>query len=203
MLQKNQDFISDNNKIPPIVKKSGNFVIEVIKIVIISLVVIIPIRYFIIQPFYVKGASMEPNFYDYEYLIIDEISYRFNEPARGEVIVLGDPRNPARFFIKRVIGLPGERIIIKDNKVFIYSRETEEEDQLDESLYLSADVKTSGKIDISLSDNEYYVLGDNRPASLDSRTIGPIEKNDIVGKTWIRAWPFNKMEHFKTPIYNI
>jgi signal peptidase I len=81
---------------------------EFLKIVIVSLLIILPIRYFIIQPFYVKGASMEPNFHDREYLIIDEISYRFNEPQRGQVIVFRYPNNPQEYFIKRVIGLPGD-----------------------------------------------------------------------------------------------
>ncbi|HLD69247.1 MAG TPA: signal peptidase I, partial [Candidatus Omnitrophota bacterium] len=84
-----------------------SFIWETVKVVVISLAIIIPVRYFLIQPFYVKGASMEPNFYDQEYLIIDEISYRFREPQRGEIVVFRYPRDPASFFIKRIIGLPG------------------------------------------------------------------------------------------------
>ena len=91
-----------------------SFVFELIKIVVISLVIIIPVRYFLIQPFYVKGASMEPNFYDHEYLIIDEITYRFNEPQRGDIIVFRYPRNPQEYFIKRLIAMPGEEVQIKD-----------------------------------------------------------------------------------------
>src|SRR3989344_1293745 len=88
----------------------GIFFWEIFKVVVISLVIIIPIRYFLIKPFYVKGASMEPNFHDYEYLIIDEISYRFNQPARGEVVVFKYPFDQSQFFIKRIIGMPGETV---------------------------------------------------------------------------------------------
>jgi len=198
--------LKNKNKEPrqsSFLNKSGSFVIEVIKIVVISLVIIIPIRYFLIQPFYVKGASMEPNFHDYEYLIIDEISYRFHNAERGEVVVLEDPRSPARFFIKRVIGLPGERMVINDSDITIFNTNYPDGVVLDEGAYLAESVKTTGKIDVTLSEDEYYVLGDNRTASLDSRIIGPIEKGDVVGKTWIRVWPFNNMVEFDPPIYNI
>ena len=103
----------------PFWKATGLFVLEVAKIIIISLAIIIPIRYYLIQPFYVKGASMEPTFHDYEYLIIDEISYRFKNPSRGDIIVLKDPRNKSQFFIKRIIGLPGETVNIKNGTITI------------------------------------------------------------------------------------
>ena len=86
------------------------FILELVKITFISLAIIIPIRYFLIQPFYVKGASMEPSFYDHEYLIINEINYRFSKPQRGDVVVFRYPVDPRQYFIKRIIGLPGERV---------------------------------------------------------------------------------------------
>src|SRR5665811_413934 len=92
---------------------------ETVKVVAISLAIIIPVRYFLIQPFYVKGASMESSFHDHEYLIIDEISYRFRAIERGEVIVFRYPLNPQEYFIKRVIGLPGEGVQIKDGQVIV------------------------------------------------------------------------------------
>src|SRR3989339_174157 len=95
------------------------FVFEVIKVVLISLAIIIPVRYFLIQPFYVKGASMEPNFFDHEYLIINEIGYRLAKPQRGDIVVFRYPKDPRQYFIKRVIGLPGETMRIKDGKVFV------------------------------------------------------------------------------------
>ena len=89
------------------VKAAASYILELVHVVVISLAIIIPIRYFLIQPFYVKGASMEPSFYDHEYLIIDEISYRFREPQRGDVVVFKYPNDPSQYFIKRIIGMPG------------------------------------------------------------------------------------------------
>ena len=94
---------------------------EVVKVALVSLAIILPIRYFLVQPFYVKGASMEPNFYDHDYLLIDEISFRFRAPDRGEVVVFRYPRDPSNYFIKRVVALPNERVAIIDEKLYISS----------------------------------------------------------------------------------
>jgi len=164
---------------------------EVFKVVVISLAIIIPVRYFLIKPFYVKGASMEPNFYDNEYLIIDEISYRFNEPVRGDIIVLNDPSQNNQYFIKRIVGLPGERIKIEDGQIYVFNQQYPAGKSLKEN-YLSSGVQTKGDIDISLNQGEYYILGDNRPSSLDSRFFGQIERQAIVGRVLLRGWPLNK-----------
>jgi len=169
---------------------------EVSKVVIISLAIIIPVRYFLIQPFYVKGASMEPNFHNLEYLIIDEITYRFDDPQRGDVVVLRNPDLQSQFFIKRVIGLPGETIEIKDRSVYI------NDEKLDESQYLDVSVETFGKQKVQLGDDQYFVMGDNRNESKDSRVIGPIEPDSIIGRTWLRAWPLNRLDHFSSIEYN-
>lgn len=174
-------------------KKFGLLVFEVIKVVLISLAIIIPIRYFLAQPFYVEGASMEPNFYDKEYLIIDEISYRFNEPQRGEVIVFKNPENTSVYFIKRIIGLPGEEVDIKDGHVYIDGA------TLVESYITEFSSEDYGPI--ILNDNEYFVLGDNRNNSHDSRRIGAIPENDIIGRTWFRGWPLNRIGTFNIPSY--
>ncbi|MBD3282419.1 MAG: signal peptidase I [Candidatus Portnoybacteria bacterium] len=177
----------------PILKHWLNFTWEILKIVIISLAIVIPIRYFLIQPFFVKGASMDPTFLDGDYLIIDEISYRFTEPERGDVIIFKYPLDTSQFFIKRIIGLPGETVRIENGRVHINSEELEEEIILDESEYLS-NTKTPGNIEIRLEEDEYFVLGDNRRASSDSRKWGELEESYIIGKAWIRAWPINRLE---------
>ncbi len=178
------------------------YLFELIKIVVISLVIIIPIRYYLIQPFYVKGASMEPTFYDHEYLIVDEISYRFRDPQRGEIIVFKYPKNPQEYFIKRIIGLPGEAIKIKDGKIIIYNSEHSEGVILDED-YLNENVHTySANEDmIFLEDDEYFVLGDNRNSSKDSRSFGPVDSSFIIGKVWFRGWPFDRIGFFESPEY--
>jgi signal peptidase I len=179
------------------VERYTNFTWEVTKVVIISLAIIIPVRYFLIQPFYVKGASMEPNFNNFEYLIIDELSYRFNEPERGDVVVLRNPQRPSQFFIKRIIGLPGETVEIDSRKVFING------DRLDETAYLDKDLQTFGNQTVTLGEDEFFVMGDNRNESLDSRVFGPITRDDIVGRTWIRAWPITRLDHFTTIEYSL
>lgn len=180
-------------------RKALAFIWEIIKIVIIALIIVLPIRYFIFQPFLVRGQSMEPNFEDGDYLIIDELSYRFREPLRGEVLVFKYPKNPSQRYIKRIIGLPGETIEIREGKVTIFN---EEEGQiLDESEYLSPGQPTPGNIRISLKMNEYFVLGDNRIFSSDSRQWGPLTRENIIGRVYFRAWPFSALAKIETPNY--
>lgn len=166
---------------------------EISKIIIISLLIIVPIRYFVIQPFWVKGASMEPNFDDGEYIIIDEISYNFKEPARGEVVVFKYPNDPSQYYIKRIIGLPGENIKISNKKVFLVKDGDETEI---EEAYLDNNVITSADANIQLGTSEYFVMGDNRSKSFDSRQWGPLSGKYIIGKVWIRFFPFGKFKVF-------
>ena len=179
------------------IKKILSFIGELAKIVLISLAIIIPIRYFLVQPFYVKGASMEPSFYDSEYLIVDEISYRLETPKRGDVIVFRYPRDPQQYFIKRVIGLPGEKIQFKNGDVYIYNNEFPNGFILKES-YLPADLKTYSLDEepITLKDKEYFVLGDNRYASKDSRSFGAVNQSFFIGKVLWRGWPVNRAKLF-------
>lgn len=179
------------------------FVFELIKIVIVSLVIIVPIRYFLIQPFYVKGASMEPNFFDHEYLIIDEISYRFESPKRGDIVVFRYPRNPQEYFIKRIIALPNEKTKIEGGEVYIYDEKNPEGKILAEP-YLAAGVKTYSLTNevISLGPDEYYILGDNRNSSKDSRSFGPVNRSFIIGKVLLRGWPFNRVNLFPEQQYS-
>lgn len=183
-------------------KNFAIFLFELAKIIIISLLIIVPIRYFLIQPFYVKGASMEPNFYDREYLIVDEISYRFGDPDRGDIVVFRYPRNPQEYFIKRVIAFPGEKVQIKNGKVIVYNDENKDGVVLEEG-YLDENEKTYGLTDdiIMVKEDEYFVLGDNRNASKDSRSFGAVNKSYIIGKVFLRGWPFNRISTFGSPDY--
>jgi len=167
--------------------------------VVIASVIVIPIRYFLFQPFFVKGQSMDPSFENGDYLIIDEITYRFRQPTRGEVVVFKYPQNLSQRFIKRIIGLPGETVEIKDGRVMIYSEGIKQ--ILDESDYLSADLWTAGELKVNLGPNEYFVLGDNRDFSLDSRRFGLLDRAYIIGRVIIRAWPFAALTKFEAPSY--
>jgi signal peptidase I len=187
----------------------GSFIFEIVKIVLLAFVIIVPIRVFLFQPFFVQGASMEPNFEDNQYLIINEFGYKdtsfdlggktfldfrpFKEITRQTVIVFRYPLDTSKYFIKRAIGLPGEKIEVKNGVVKIYNKENPDGFVLDESAYLGKNVKTNGEIAVTLSDNEYFVMGDNRMFSSDSRTWGPVPKKDIMGRVLIRAWPLDKI----------
>lgn len=190
---------------PSPLAKAWEFVSELLHVVLISLAIIVPVRYFLIQPFYVKGASMEPNFHDHEYLVIDELSYRFHAPARGDIVVFRYPNDPSQYFIKRVVGMPGDRVKIADNAVWIYGTDHPEGLRLDESSYLASTVPTFGDRDVTLAPDEYFLMGDNRTASLDSRSFGPVQRDFIVGRVWIRGWPPEKFGVFaeKLVSYNL
>lgn len=167
----------------------GHEAVEIARVLLISLAIVLPIRLFIAQPFIVRGASMEPNFEDREYLIVDEISFRFREPRRGEPIVFRFPRDPRQFFIKRIIGLPGERVEIRQGRVWIFNQESPEGMRLDEFYLDPPHRPTRPDGTYSLSTDQYFVLGDNRDFSSDSRSWGLLEVDRIVGRAFFRAWP--------------
>lgn len=191
--EKRSDFL------PSFSRGFGGFLWEVAKIIIIALIIIKPIHAFVLQPFYVKGASMEPNFLNNEYLIIDELSYRFHEPRRGDVVVVHNPVLEGEFLIKRIIGLPGEHLTIDQEGVKIALTRFGQLQLINEKAYLSSNVQTTGSVDVNLGTNEYFVMGDNRPASLDSRSFGPVTRDRIVGRTGVRAWPLHRIRTFPTP----
>ena len=179
-------------------KETFGFLGETARIVIVSLLIILPIRYFIVQPFFVRGDSMVPNFHDKDYLVIDEISYRFKEPQRGDVVVFRFPQDPHQYYIKRLIGMPEETVEIKNGQVIVSNQSNPAGFELDE-FYL--DQSTPGEINIKLDENEYFVLGDNRAASSDSRRWGPLARHLIIGRAWLRAWPVNAAQAIKAPNY--
>jgi len=188
---------------PSGIKKAGAFVWEICKIVVVSLAIIVPIRMFVVQPFIVEGASMSPNFHDGEYLIVDELSYRFTEPKRGEVVIFHPPQDLKVYYIKRIIGLPGETIEIKEGKIRIYNEEHQDGIALNEVDYtLDHKLPVNEEDKVTLEPNQFYLLGDNRTNSLDSRRIGPVSFDHIKGRAWIRAFPFEQFTIFEPTIYN-
>ena len=179
-------------------KKSLSFIWEMAKIVLIALVIVLPIRYFLFQPFIVKGDSMVPNFHSGDYLIVDEISYRFSAPQRGDVVVLKFPLDTTQRFIKRIIGLPGETVQIKNGSVDIINNGKDV--KLDES-YLPGGLRTTPDATVTLKANQYFVMGDNREYSYDSRGWGILPSSDIVGKAVVRVLPLPAMSVIARPSY--
>jgi signal peptidase I len=167
---------------------------ENLEMIIIAFLIVLPIRYFVIQPFIVDGSSMEPTFLSHDYLIIDELSYHFRAPARFDVIVFKAPNHPNQYYIKRIIGLPNETVEIQDGNITI-KEQTGQSFNLQED-FLPKDEFTSGNLTINLNSHQYFVLGDNRLASYDSRNWGPVNTNLIVGRVWLRLWPFNHLTVF-------
>ncbi len=171
--------------------------IEVVETIIIAVVAVFLVRSFVAQPFLVSGSSMEPNFQNGDYLLIDELSYRFRPPERGEVIVFRYPGDHKSFYIKRVIGLPGERVVVNNDQVAVYDSGAQK--VLDEP-YLDGN-RTTGSTDTTLGPGQYFVMGDNRPFSSDSRSWGPVSTSDLVGLVRFRLWPVNRAMAFTAPAY--
>lgn len=175
-------------------------VFEVLRLVIVAAAIAFPIRYFIAQPFIVRGASMEPNFADGQYLIINELSYYLRPPARGEVVVFHYPLDPHEYFIKRVIGLPGEGVEVDGTSVTITNAEYPTGFTLSEP-YLPAGRASLHRRSFTLGPDQYVVLGDNRPASSDSTSWGALERRFITGYVILRAWPPSVADLIRQPSY--
>jgi len=193
--------VSEEQKNSKGIRKYAPAVWEFVKIAVIALIIVLPIRYFLFQPFIVSGASMSPNFSTGDYLIVDEISYRFASPQRGDVVVFDASfvkEYSGQRFIKRIIGLPGETVditngqveIIKDGKTTVLNEK-----------YLPEDLKTYGDVNITLGNNQYFVLGDNRQHSYDSRMWGVVDQKYIIGKAFLRIFPVTSMSEISRPVY--
>lgn len=166
---------------------------DLFTLVFLIIVVVIPIRIFIVSPFVVDGESMHPTFKNLDYLIVDEFMYYFKAPARGDVIVFRYPGNPSIFYIKRIIGLPGETVSINHGIVTILNPDGEKL-RLSEPYIVNEDATYTKNV--SLSPEEYFVMGDNRPNSSDSRVWGPLPKKDIIGRVDLRLLPLQQSGFF-------
>jgi signal peptidase I len=155
--------------------------------------IFIPLRLFVAEPFLVYGSSMEPNFDTGDYLIVDELTYRFEDPKRGDVIVLKPPvvDKEKSHFIKRIVGLPGETVIVQNGKVTIKNTDNPDGFTLDEP-YLK--YMSNREAVYKLASDEYFVMGDNRPVSSDSRNWGPLKRDDITGRAFLRLYPLKHLQ---------
>lgn len=166
---------------------------EFFRFIVIALAIVIPFRLFIAQPFIVSGASMSPTFETGQYLIVDELTYRFEQPNRGDVIILKKPREEKEYLIKRIVGLPGETITVKNGAVSVKNGEFPDGLPVSEPYVIN---KSADSLERALGPDEYFAMGDNRPVSLDSRFIGPIPKDHIVGRALVRLFPLSQIGLF-------
>lgn len=162
---------------------------DLFTLTLIVVIIVLPVRAFIASPFVVDGNSMVPTFHNFDYLIVDELRYRFFEPERGDVIVFRYPKNPSTFYIKRIVGLPGETVSIQRGVVTVTDLSGAVR-TLPEPYITADDATYSGKV--VLLEGEYFVLGDNRPNSSDSRVWGALPREDIVGRVFARLLPASK-----------
>jgi signal peptidase I len=163
---------------------------ELVTFAIVAVVIVLPLRIFIAQPFIVSGESMFPTFETGQYLIIDQITYRMHDPVRGDVVVFRYPQDPSKFFIKRIIALPNEKIKI-DGKNVIITMTDGTEMTLDEPYI---ELERENQVEMTMGGDEYFVMGDNRLASLDSRVWGPLKRDMITGRAWLRLLPITKVD---------
>ena len=182
-----KDEISGISEKPQSIKQSFW---ELVRFAVIALVIVIPIRVFIAEPFVVSGSSMIPTFENANYLIVDKISYKLNDPKRDDVVIFKYPNDQTKFFIKRIIGLPNETIDIKVKKVPISSEKYKDGFALDEPYVKNISDNT---IHLELKNDEYFVMGDNRSGSSDSRYWGAVKRDLLVGRAFLRLLPINKI----------
>ncbi len=172
----------DNQDIKGQQQKGKSILREIVETVLLTLLIFLAVRT-LIQNFRIEGTSMEPNLHDGQYLIINKLLYYLHPPERGDVVVFHYPKNPRRDFIKRVIGLPGEKVEVRGERIFINGEELEEPYTLHTSNYTWGPQR--------LGEDEYFVLGDNRNSSSDSHNWGSLSRDAIIGKAWISYWPPN------------
>ncbi len=195
-----------NEQINPSVDgKKGNYVHdikELFRFLVIAAIIVIPIRYFIMQPFVVSGTSMDPTFHDKEYLIVDKLTYNLNQVHRGDVVVFHFPNENQKYLVKRLIGLPGDTVTLTtDGKVIIKNTEHPEGFTIDEDYLQNHD---GDSLTITVPDKKVFVLGDNRPVSYDSRAWGLLDEDRLVGRVYLRLWPLNRISYLpgKTDLLN-
>lgn len=176
---------------PQFFKRIVAIFFDTIESIVVALSIFVVIYLFLVQPHKVIGASMDTTFHDGEYILTDKIGYRFHQPTKGDVIVFKAPQNPDFDYIKRIIGTPGDTVTIKDGYVYVNGQELHENYIKSETIVLPGQYLKEGQ-SLKLGGDEYFVLGDNRSHSSDSRQWGTVPRKDIIGRAFFRYWPFSK-----------
>lgn len=189
----------EDSKVPENEQNKPSAFWELVRYALVAIIIVVPFRIFIAQPYVVSGSSMDPTFKDGDYLIVDQLSKRFEDPDRGSVVIIRYPKDPSKFFIKRLIGFPDEKIEIKNGHVTIFNTENPDGLKLDDSYVV---YKKNDNFSVSLGQDEYFVMGDNRAGSSDSRSWGSLPKKDIVGEPVLRLLPIQKISIFPGDLKN-
>jgi len=174
-------------------KSIGQFFLDFIETIVIALAIFVIVYKFLMQPHQVKGDSMFDNFHNGEYVLTSKITYKLNDPEVGDVVIFEAPKNEDYDYIKRIVGMPGDRVMIKKGKVYINSQLFDESGYLDTAVYTRTGRYFPEGEEIIVPNSSYFVIGDNRDHSSDSREWGFVPIENIVGKAWVRYWPLNKM----------
>lgn len=174
-------------------EKSSVFLFELLKLALLAILIVLPVRLFVAQPFLVSGASMNPTFADGQYLIVDQLTYHFQEPKRNDVIIMRYPKKPSEFFIKRIVGLPDETIRIQNGVISV--QKDAGEWQVLEQPFVKNEGNGSDML-VALGKDEYFVMGDNRPESSDSRSWGTLPRSDVIGRAFFRLLPLSELTFF-------
>lgn len=180
--------VPPQNFIAKAARRFVNFILDFLETIVVALSIFVVIYLFLMQPHEIKGSSMEPNFYNSEYILTDKISYRLHAPTRGDVVIFKAPENPDVDYIKRVIGLPADRIKIQNGSVYL-NGEKLREDYLRDQTYLPPGSYMAEGVEITIPGGKLFVMGDNRPHSSDSRRFGPVPFDAIIGRAFLRYWP--------------
>lgn len=171
--------------------------------IVVVLAVMVMIYLFIMSPQEINGQSMDPTFHNGEYILTNKVEYKFEEPKRGDIVIFKSPRNKDIDYIKRVIGLPGERVKLENNAFYINGTRLDETAYLDPGIIIFGGSYLTEGSEIVVPEGKYFVAGDNRPHSSDSREFGPIAKEDFIGKALLRYFPFDRAGLIKNPVYHL
>jgi signal peptidase I len=175
----------------------GSFLLEFVQSIVLALSVFVLLYLFVAQPNEVKGSSMYPNFLNKEYLLTDKLSYQFNDPERGDVVIFKAPASEACAvdgceYIKRVIGAPGDKVMISNGEVYL-------NDRILDQFFLPSELVTDigsymrEGVEVIVPEGQYLCFGDNRPNSKDGREFGPIDGESIVGRAFFKYWPIKSI----------
>ena len=201
MYEQEEEILTTGEKISSVFGSIGKFILSFLETIIVALVISVVLYLFIMTPHEVVGNSMHPTYKNGEYLMANKILYKFAEPKRGDVIIF--KYSDTQDFIKRIIGLPGDTVMLKDGKLYVNGQFLDETNYLSDSVYTNGGEFLKEGETVNVPQGRYFVCGDNRPHSSDSRAFGPIDVKDIKGKAWIVYYPFNVFRLVKHEEYAI